>query len=265
MVAAMERRRWLWWLGFAIAIAGGTRAAADPDLARLKAAADAGDPQAQYDFARSLPASDAAGQLVWFERSARAGFAPAQEALGSHYASVAQEAKAARATLLRESARWSSRAAYAGIYTAQLRIAQFYRTGEVLPRDLVAALLWMQTGINQSPFGVIYQGTLEQLRAAMTPAERADAEEQLKRFRPKPITGMNPIEADLILFQLHLGGTATEGGVTRVRINDVAFGSGETKELKLDGETVRLTCFSIDEKSVLVSLAGTSYIHWLKR
>lgn len=259
----MQGRSLLWWLGLGTAIAG-RGLGAPADLAHLKAAADAGDPQAQYDYARALPAADTAGQLLWYERAARGGNAPAQEELGSHYASEAQAATAERATLLRESVRWSSRAAFAGIYTAQLRIAQFYRTGEVLPKDLVAAYLWMQTGINQSPFSVIYRGSLDQLVAAMSPAERADAEEKLRRFRPKPVSGLNPIEADLILSQLHLGGRAGTPDAPRVLINDVPFASGETKELKLDGESVRLTCFSID-KSVLVSLAGTSYIHWLKR
>jgi hypothetical protein len=260
----MQGRSLICWLGLGVAVAA-RGWAASPDPARLKAAAEAGDPQAQYDYARTLPASDGAGQLVWFERAARAGYAPAQEALGSHYAAAAQGAKEERATLLRESVRWSSRAAYAGIYTAQLRIAQFYRTGEVLPKDLVAAYLWMQTGINQSPFSVIYRSTLDQLTAAMSPADRAEAEEKMKRFRPRPVTGLNAIEADLILAQLHLGGMTVVNGAPRVLINDIPFASGETKELKLDGESVRLTCFSIDEKSVLVSLAGTSYIHWLKR
>lgn len=264
MLPNMQSRWLMLLLGLGIAVTGCGQGAS-PDLGRLKAAAEAGDAQAQYDYARSLPATDAAGQLVWYERAARAGYAPAQEALGSHYASEAQTATAERATLLRESVRWSSRAAFAGIYTAQLRIAQFYRTGEVLPKDLVAAYLWMQTGINQSPFSVIYRSTLDQLSAAMSPAERADAEEKMKRFRPKPIAGMNPIEADLILAQLHLGGSSIVKGVPQVIINDVPFTSGETRELKLDGESVRLVCFSIDEKSVLVSLAGTSYIHWLKR
>jgi len=263
-VSAMQGRRLLWWLGLGIAIAG-RGLGAPADLAHLKAAAEAGDPQAQYDYARALAASDEAGQLVWFERAARAGYAPAQEALGSHYASEARSATAERATLLRESVRWSSRAAFAGIYTAQLRIAQFYRTGEVLPKDLVAAYLWMQTGINNSPFSVIYRSSLDQLSAEMSAAERAEAEEKMKRFQPKPVTGMNAIEADLILAQLHLGQVLHGPGAPRVVINDVPFASGETKELKLGGETVRLTCFSIDEKSVLVSIAGTSYIHWLKR
>lgn len=234
-------------------------------MGRLKAAAEAGDPAAQYEYARALPASDSAGQLAWYERSAQAGYAPAQEALGSHFAAEAFAEKTDRLQLLRESVRWSSRAAFAGIYTAQLRIAQFYRKGEVLPKDLVAAYLWMQTGVNDSPLSIIYQSSLDQLKAEMSPAERAEAGEKMSKFRPKPVAGLNPVEADLILAQLHLGGTSIVKGVRQVLINDVPFTSGETRELKLDGEAVRLVCFSIDEKSVLVSIAGTSYIHWLRR
>jgi hypothetical protein len=264
MVSNMQSRWLMLLLGLGIAVTGRGQGVSS-DMGKLKAAAEAGDPQAQYEYARALPSSDAAGQLAWYDRSARAGYAPAQEALGSHFAAEAFAEKADRLPRLRESVRWSSRAAFAGIYTAQLRIAQFYRKGEVLPKDLVAAYLWMQTAINHSPLSIIYQSSLEQLSAEMSPAERADAVEKLKKFRPKPVPGLNPVEADLILDQLHLGGTSIVKGVPQVMINDVPFTSGETRELKLDGESVRLVCFSIDEKSVLVSIAGTSYIHWLKR
>jgi TPR repeat protein len=264
MVSNMQGRSLILLLGLGMAVTGSGQAAS-PDRAKLKAAAEAGDSHAQYEYAKALPSSDAAGQLAWYFRSARAGYAPAQEALGSHFASEASVAKVERLTRLRESVRWSSRAAFAGIYTAQLRIAQFYRKGEVLPKDLVAAYLWMQTAINHSPLGIIYKSSLDQLTAEMLPAERAEAEGKLNKFRLAPVAGLNPVEADLILAQLHLGGTSVANGVPQVVINDVRFASGETKELKLEGESVRLVCFSIDENSALVSIAGTSYIHWLKR
>jgi TPR repeat protein len=264
MLSTMRGR----WLIFLVGLGCGVTGWAQghpPDLPTLKAAAEKGDPEAQFEYARALPASHGAEQLDWFYRAARAGYAPAQEALGSHFASAALARPAQRMTDLRESVRWSSRAAYAGIYTAQLRIAQFYRQGEALPRDLISAYIWMRLGVNRSPYGIIYQSSLAQLIGEMSPAQRAEADERLRKFQVKPLTGLNPVEADLIFTQLHLDATPAAHGALQVVINGVPFASGETKELKLDGESVRLVCFSIDEKSVLVSLAGTSFIHWLKR
>ena len=259
------RGRWLIFLvGLGIGVPGWAQGS-PPDLPKLKAAAGTGDPQAQFEYARTLPAAHGAEQLDWFYRAARAGYAPAQEALGSHFASAALARPTQRTTDLRESVRWSSRAAFAGIYTAQLRIAQFYRQGEALPRDLISAYIWMRLGVNRSPYAIIYQGSFDQLRSEMTPAQRDEAEERLHKFQLKVTAGLNPVEADLIFTQLHLDAAPAAPGAPQAVINGVPFASGETKELKLDGESVRLACFSINEKSVLVSLAGTSFIHWLKR
>ena len=205
-----------------------------PDLAKIKAAAEAGD-------------------------------AKAQETLGSYYATQPAADPQKHAANLQESVRWSSRAAYQGIYTAQLRIAQFYRKGEGLPKDRVAAYLWMRMGINNSPLAIIYKSNLDQLTKEMSPAEIAEAENRLKAFELKTASKLNPIEAELLFAQLQLGAPAVVNEARQAVVNNVSFTQGETKELKLGGESVRIVCFSIDEKSVLVGIAGTPYIHWLKR
>ena len=146
-----------------------------------------------------------------------------------------------------------------------MRIAQFYRKGEGLPKDRVAAYLWMRMGINNSPLAIIYKSNLDQLTKEMSPAEIAEAENRLKAFELKTASKLNPIEAELLFAQLQLGAPAVVNEARQAVVNNVSFTQGETKELKLGGESVRIVCFSIDEKSVLVGIAGTPYIHWLKR
>ena len=203
--------------------------------------------------------------LARVKTAAEAGDAKAQETLGSYFATQPVADEQQRAANLHESVRWSSRAAYQGVYTAQLRIAQFYRKGEVLPKDRVAAFLWMRLGINNSPLAIIYKSNLDQLTAEMSKAEIAEAENRLKAFELKTASKLNPIEAELIFAQLQLDAPAVVNGVRQAVVNNVSFTQGETRELKLGGESVRIVCFSIDEKSVLVGIAGTPYIHWLKR
>ena len=260
----MQRRWLILLLGLGIGVMGRGQES-PPDLAKIKAAAEAGDAKAQYEYGKAVPASRVAERLDWFYRSARAGFAPAQEALGSYFATEPVSDPQKRAANLHESVRWSSRAAYQGIYTAQLRIAQFYRKGEVLPKDRVAAYLWMRMGINNSPLAIIYKSNLDQLTTEMSPAEIVEAEKRLKAFELKTGSKMNPIEAELFFAQLQLGTPTVVNGVRQAVVNNIGFTQGETKELKLGEETVRIVCFSIDEKSVLVGIAGTPYIHWLKR
>jgi hypothetical protein len=260
----MQRRWLILFLGLGVGIVARGQGN-PPDPARIKAAAEAGDAKAQYEYGKVVPASRMAERLDWFYRSARAGYAPAQEALGSYFAMEPTADQQKRAANLYESVRWSSRAAYQGVYTAQLRIAQFYRKGEVLPKDRVAAYLWMRMGINNSPLAIIYKSNLDQLLAEMSPAEITEAENRLKAFELKTASKLNPIEAELLFAQLQLGAPSVVNGVRQAVVNNVSFAQGETKELKLGGESVRVVCFSIDEKSVLVGIAGTPYIHWLKR
>jgi hypothetical protein len=260
----MQRRWLILLLGLGIGVMGRGQES-PPNLAGIKAEAEAGSAKAQYEYGKAVPDSQVTERLDWYYRSARAGFAPAQEALGSYFATEPAADPQKRAANLREAVRWSSRAAYQGVYTAQLRIAQFYRKGEGLPKDRVAAYLWMRLGINSSPLAIIYKSNLDQLTAEMSPAEIADAENRLKAFELKTVSKMNPIEAELIFSQLRLGAPAVINGVRQAVVNSVSFTQGEAKELKLGGESVRIVCFSVDEKSVLVGIAGTPYIHWLKR
>ena len=62
------RGRWLIFLvGLGIGVPGWAQGR-PPDLPKLKAAAETGDPQAQFDYARALPASRGAEQLDWLEK-----------------------------------------------------------------------------------------------------------------------------------------------------------------------------------------------------
>ena len=110
----MQRRWLILLLGLGIGVMGRGQES-PPDLAGIKAAAEAGDAKAQYEYGKAVPASRMAERLDWFYRSARAGFAPAQEALGSYFATEPVSDPQKRAANLHESVRWSSRAAYQGI------------------------------------------------------------------------------------------------------------------------------------------------------
>jgi hypothetical protein len=87
----------------------------------------------------------------------------------------------------------------------------------------------------------------------------------LRTFRLGTYSGINPVEADLVFRQLQLGAIDVVNGTRQAVVNNIRFTSGETRELKLADDSVRLVCLSIEDKSALFGIAGTPYVHWLRQ
>ena len=237
-----------------------------PNLVAIRAAAEAGDPKAQYEYGQAIPLDRKVERMEWILRSARAGYAPAQEELGDLYASPFFDPdRKNRPANLRESVRWSSRAAYQGIPSAQFRIAGFYQRGEVLPKDRVVAYVWMRTANSNRLFGPSRKSYLDRLITEMSSVEITEAEDRLKTFTLQTDSKLNPVEVDLLFAQCQLGAIYVVNGVRQVVVNKVRFSQGETKDLVLAGEPISVTCVSIEEKSVLLGIAHTPYTRRLKR
>lgn len=236
-----------------------------PDLVAIRAAAEAGDAKAQYEYGKAIPYGRTDEQLDWFYRSARAGYGPAEEELGSYFSNGLVGDKKKNLANRRESARWSSRAAYQGIASAQFRIARFYQSGEVLPKDRVAAYFWMRTANSNSTFGLGYKGFVDRLITEMSSAEIAEAESRLRSFSPQAAAGLNPIEADLFFAEVQIGPIFTINGVHQATVNNIRFIQGETKALYLGGDSIRVVCLNIQGSSVLLGIANTAYARWVKR
>ena len=128
----------------------------------------------------------AAAIAVW-RPLAEAGNAEAQTLLGAMYWSgegVARDHK--------EAAKWYLRAADKGYARAQNDIGFMYGFGEgVPPKDNVQAYKWLSLAVRN--YTAKNQDRLDQatkdlaaVRARMTPAQIADAERQIRDFRPIP-------------------------------------------------------------------------------
>jgi uncharacterized protein len=128
----------------------------------------------------------AAAIAVW-RPLAEAGNAEAQTLLGAMYWSgegVQRDHK--------EAAKWYLRAAEKGYARAQNDIGFMYGFGEgVPPKDNVQAFKWLSLAVRN--YTAKNQERLDQatkdlaaVRARMTPAQIADAERQIRDFRPIP-------------------------------------------------------------------------------
>ena len=142
---------------------------------RMKSAAGAYE---RKDFAAAI--------AVW-RPLAEAGNAEAQTLLGAMYWSgegVTRDHK--------EAAKWYLRAAEKGYARAQNDIGFMYGFGEgTPPKDNVQAYKWLSLAVRD--YTAKNQGRLDQatkdlaaVRARMTPAQIADAERQIRDFRPIP-------------------------------------------------------------------------------
>jgi localization factor PodJL len=142
------------------AIAG--PAAAPPGMSRLVAAANAGDPFAQFElgdrFAEGRGMSeDLAQAALWYERAASGGIAVAQYRLGSLYE------RGQGVTLDREIAKgWYEKAAAEGNIQAMHNLAVLVAEGIGAEPDIATATEWFlragESGVSDSQFnlGVIF-------------------------------------------------------------------------------------------------------------
>lgn len=248
-----------------LSIAGTCLATELPDLARLKLAAESGDAIAQYDYARRISFSNQPERIAWIRKSAEQGYAPAQDALAENLSSRSNFDPKKKMALQREAVRWASRAAYQGHASAQSRLSGFYRNGTVLTKDPIKAYMWAQIaaqtsgGANGGMGGMVYRANRDGLIANTSSADIAEGQRLAAMFAPTKYSRMNPIEADLIFAQLKLAAIYEIKDHHSAVLNNVRFIIGESKDVKLDDQTVSLTCLDIQGKMAAFAIAGTNF------
>lgn len=248
-----------------LSVAGTCLAAELPDLAKLKLAAESGDAIAQYDYAGRISFSNQPERIAWIRKSAEQGYAPAQNALAENLFSRSNFDAKKRVVLQREGVQWASRAAYQGHASAQSRLSGFYRDGTVLAKDPIKAYMWAQIAVQTSSGpkgaigGMVYRENRDGLIANTSSADIAEGQRLAAMFRPTKYSRMNPIEADLIFAQLKLSAIYEIKDQRSAVLNNVRFIIGESKDVKLDDQTVSLTCLDIQGKMAAFAIAGTDF------
>lgn len=239
--------------------------AALPDLAQLKIAAESGDAVSQFEYAQRIAITNAAERIVWIQRSAEQGYAPAQDAMAGHCAGKPVFEPKTRRALDRDAVRWASRAAYQGFAPAQCHLSNYYDRGVGVAKDPVAAYMWMDiavrtaSGDRNPTMGLFYKGYRDALIARTATANIAEGQRRAGEFAPMKFARMNPVEADLIFTELKLTGIYKIKDFTSVIVNNVRFLVGETKAIKLSDQTPELTCLAIEGKRAQFQIKDTTY------
>lgn len=175
-------------------------------VARLRERAEAGDPKAMFDLGclHDLPAKigvelDLDLALQWYTRSAEAGFAWAQFALGNMH-------ELAQGTPRNDlgARRWYEAAARQGIAEAQMHLARMLQSGRGGPAATAEAADWYQRAAHQGHERAATNLALMHLQGEITPADLDEAR-RLLEFAADKLDGL----AHLALADMHLRGVGT--------------------------------------------------------
>ncbi|HEV2329497.1 MAG TPA: hypothetical protein VGY56_11995 [Verrucomicrobiae bacterium] len=232
-------------------------------VAMVKAAADAGDPAAQDrlagDFIRHRNFLEAE---LWYRKAAKQGFVHAQATLGEMLLAQAglnagQRPQAAKAIGL-EAIKWLTLAANGSNTLAQAELAGVYFNGQFGKPDLLEAYKWGDIASKSPPStpGSNAGGSVRNAAALkMSFDEISMAKQRVATFYSHIPFIREPAEPSWV-GQIKLTGVSGPVNARLAIINNQTFGVGDFGILKVAGMDVQVHCLVIQERSVLVNIAG---------
>ena len=151
-------------------------------VARLRAAAEAGDSNAQYHLGYSYEHGEGVLQdydeaAKWYRKAAEAGDVDAQYSLATIYD--------IRKDIPHNAARWYRLAAGQGHAYAQYRLGTMYDRGEGVPRDYVEAYKWISLSVVRFHTAESLDAAtkrLDAVRAKVNPASLVEAEKRAREW-----------------------------------------------------------------------------------
>jgi hypothetical protein len=237
-------------------------AVAAPALAELKAAAEAGDAQAQDRLAEAYRRQfDHTNATFWYRKAAAQGVANSQFQLAQtliYEAStswVKVDSKPARAA---EGFELLKCAAQQGHTRAQLHLGRLHQEGRLVSQDYVEAYKWFAIAGRSGPLdapameGRMYR---DRLILKMSQAEIAEGEARARCFTPGTAPSRATAPGHISL--LRLQGISGPRERRLALINGRTFEAGEGGSVKLGDSLVYLTCLSVTTNGAHVVLPET--------
>ena len=162
-----------------------------PPLAKIKIAADAGDPVAQDKMAEW----DGANREMWYRKSAGQGYAHAQGQLGELLFLRSQLTLRVKpeihAALGEETIKWATLAATQGDKQGQATLARIYLEGKLTKQDLIEAYKWGDLSArNSSTEFIVFTGNSSRDAAilGMKADQIHEAQKRVAAFVPHPFS-----------------------------------------------------------------------------
>ncbi len=235
---------------------------ATPRLAELKAAAEAGDAQAQDNLAEAYRRTfDHTNATFWYRRAAAQGIANSQYQLAQtliYEATSPLVQSGSKTDKAAEGLELLKRAARQGHTRAQLFLGRVHQEGKVALQDYVEAYTWFAIAGRGGPLdppAMEGRTCRDQLIPKMSQAEIAEGEARASRFIPG--TATSGATAPSYISQLRLQGISGPSKRRLAIINGESFEAGEAGTVKLAGFRIYLACESITTNSANVVLQET--------
>jgi hypothetical protein len=261
-------------LAFTLVIAGARPVHAQPDEpppAKLKAAAEAGDAQAQSKLGDAYRSQFAeATALIWYRKAAAQGVVHAQSELGRILMSHADSPFAkpeAQSVDADEAIEWYLKAANQGDKVAQLVLGQQFEAGKFVKQDYIEAYKWFAIAAEgANPFDIPTIGAKRARDAIiliMTQDQLTEGRKRVVAFTPGHSTkdeSPEPVWVQKIKLQ-GLSGAETHRLAV---INGKAFQKGEELEIKVGGKTVKIRCLDVGKSSATIAIKGRAQPRELK-
>ncbi len=234
-----------------------------PELAKIKAAAEAGNPEAQYVFAKSFGAGGSDWKR-WMGAAAAQGYGPAEDDLAwtSNWAIFATSHSDPKTKAyvvknngaqMRQALILASSAADKGFHHSRLLLAYAYKEGYMVTVDRVEAYKWvLLAGGDELLAGISTSSVKNELVKSMSMTEVKEGEARAENYRPGETAIL--IRNAMIVPRLKLAGIASSGGERVAILNGTKISSGQNAQLRIDGLTVEIHCVSIDDKEATVTL-----------
>lgn len=236
-----------------------------PPLARIKAAAEAGDPIAQDKFAEQfIMQIDTKQAEFWYRKAAAQGYGHAQGKLGNMLLNrsrmtINRTAKEC-AALGEEAVHWATLAATQGDKRGQADLADIYLDGKLVKPDLVEAFKWGDLAARGSMIDtatITGRSTRDAAILKMSPEQVAEAQRRVAAFAPH-MAGLDDLPEPSWVKQIKLSGLSGPSNRRLALITGTTFSPGETASVKVAGKSVKVRCLEIRKKSVLVVIDGVS-------
>lgn len=231
----------------AIAAIGGTPDV--PSVVELRDAAARGDVQALMKLGRiHLASFEFPKALACFGQAADRGNIDAFYELGAIYATGKPrmsnpEAIAKDPDL---ALKYFTKAANAGHTSAQRELGVRYRSGNGVPKDEVEAYKWFRLAAREDVTSKsVY---LPDIARNMPREKITEAERRAAQFKPTATGGVG----DLLLGRLRLQAVSGSGQDRIALVNGALLRVGEEATLSVMGESVKLRCTAIRDRSVTI-------------
>ncbi len=234
------------------------------DIAATKQKAEAGDPQAQVSLADTLAFNfKSADAMNWYRKAANQGLVEAKSRLGEMllFGRVGIPYKQSVLPNPTECIRWTFEAATNLNAKACLNMSKALENGIGVSTNLVAAYAWLQ--LYSDSDAILGRILLNQLALKLDTQSIREAQTMAAEFKSGHWPAISPRRIPEGDPRLKLEGIMFGSKVALATINGKTLAEGESVNIFLKKDTLKIKCVQIKQDSVLILIDGEDQPRWL--